>query len=98
MNTRSKLALLIVSIVMPSLLAQTPPPLPGRYFVQADIYNAIKGLKSTTPGKLVLPTDREAQFYLMGVYDFTQGSGQSCATRGTTNPEQLEQVYTSYID
>jgi hypothetical protein len=51
----------------------------------------------TATGK-VLPTEREAQFYLMGVYDLTQETGKSCATRGTTTPEQLEQAYASYVD
>jgi hypothetical protein len=95
MSTRSKLALLIVSMVIPSLLAQTPP-LPGRYLVQADLYNAIKN-KGTTVGKVQI-TETDAQFYLMGIYDFTQGAAQSCATRGTTSPAQLEQVYASYVD
>ena len=84
-----KLALLTALIAVPGLLAQNPP-LPGRYFTPQALYDALKG-KSTT-------TEREAQFYLIGVYDLSQENGQSCATRGTTKPEQLEQVYTSYLD
>ena len=90
-----KLALLLVSIAVPGVLAQTQP-LPGRYFSPTDLYDALKS-KSTTTGR-PLPTEREAQFYLMGVYDLSQETGQSCATRGTTNPAQLEQAYTSYIE
>jgi len=85
-----KLALLLVSMAMPGLLAQTQP-LPGRYFTPTVLYDALKG-KNTTA------TEREAQFYLMGVYDLSQETGQSCATRRTTNPAQLEQAYTSYIE
>jgi hypothetical protein len=95
-----KLALLMISIAVPSLLAQTQP-LPGRYFTPTDIYESLsrRGItqsKSAT-GK-PLPTEREAQFYLMGVYDLSQETGQSCASRGTTKPEELEQAYTSYMD
>jgi len=86
-----KLALLILSVAVPSLLAQTAP-LPGRYFTPTRLYDVIKS-KSTTE-----PTEREAQFYLMGVYDLSQETGQSCATRGTTRPEELEQAYTSYLE
>ena len=95
-----KLALLFVSIAVPGLLAQTQP-LPGRYFTPSDVYEALprRGLvqsKSAT-GK-VLPTEREAQYYLIGVYDLSQETGQSCATRGTTSPEQLEQTYAHYVE
>ena len=85
---------------MSSLLAQTQP-LPGRYFTPSEVYEALtaRGITrtKTATGK-VLPTEREAQFYLMGVYDLSQETGQSCATRGTTTPEQLEQVYASYVE
>jgi len=94
-----KLALLFVSIAVPGLLAQTQP-LPGRYFTPSDVNEALtaRGItRSKTATGKVLPTEREAQFYLMGVYDLSQETGQSCATRGTTTPEELEQVYTSYI-
>lgn len=37
------------------------------------------------------------QVYLMGVYDLTQYSDQSCALRGTTTPEQLEQAFADYL-
>jgi hypothetical protein len=91
-----KLALLIVSIAVPGLLAQTQP-LPGRYFTPTALYDALKSKSTTADGK-PLPPERAAQFYLMGVYDLSQENGQSCATRGTTSPAQLEQVYTSYIE
>lgn len=96
-----KLALLlVVSIVVPTAFAQMQP-LPGRYFTPSEIYEALtaRGItRSKTATGKVLPTEREAQFYLMGVYDLSQETGQSCATRGTTTPEQLEQVYTSYME
>jgi hypothetical protein len=83
--------LLFASMVVSGLLAQTQP-LPGRYFTPTRLYDVLKA-KSTTE-----PTEREAQFYLMGVYDLSQEVGKSCATRGTTSPEQLEQAYTSYME
>jgi Rap1a immunity proteins len=88
-----QLLLLIVSMAVPVLFAQTPPPT-GRYFTPATLYDSLKG-KSTTVSN---PTEREAQFYLMGVYDLSQETGQSCAMRGTTSAAQLEHVYTSYIE
>lgn len=95
-----KLALLVVSIAASGLLAQTQP-LPGRYFTPTEVYDALtrRGITQSrsTTGKL-LPTEREAQFYLMGVYDLSQETGKSCATRGTTTPEQLERAYASYVE
>jgi hypothetical protein len=82
-----KLALLTALIAVPGLLAQNPP-LPGRYFTPQALYDALKN-KSAEPN---------ARFYLIGIYDLTQENGQSCATRGTTTPEQLEQVFISYMD
>jgi len=82
-----KIALSIVVIIVPVLLAQTQL-LPGRYFTPMALYDALKN-KSAEPN---------ARFYLIGVYDLSQETGQSCATRGTTKPEQLEQVYMSYMD
>jgi len=95
-----KLALLFASMAVPGLLAQTQP-LPGRYFTPSEVYEALtaRGItRSKTATGKVLPTEREAQFYLMGVYDLSQETGQSCATRGTTTPEQLERAYVSYVE
>jgi hypothetical protein len=82
-----KLASLIALIAVPGLLAQTQL-LPGRYFTPQALYDALKNKSA----------EHDAQFYLIGVYDLIQETGQSCATRGTTKPEQLEQVFISYMD
>lgn len=62
--------------------------LPGRYL---------------TPDKLMArlnnaSDERLGQFYLMGAYDLTQDSNQSCAMRGTTTAIQLEQVFSDYLE
>jgi cyanophycinase len=62
----------------------TPPP--GQYF---------------TPDSLLTQLDHDngqlAELYLVGVYDLTQELGQSCALRGTTNPEMLARIYRGYL-
>jgi hypothetical protein len=84
-----KLALLAVLLAVPGLLAQPQTqPLPGRYYTPQTLYTALKN-KAQEPA---------VRFYLVGVYDLAQETGQSCATRGTTHPEDLEQVYISYMD
>jgi hypothetical protein len=82
-----KLALLIIAVAVTGLLAQNQP-LPGRYFTPQTLYTALKN-KAQEPA---------VRFYLVGVYDLAQETKQSCATRGTTHPEDLEQVYISYMD
>jgi hypothetical protein len=42
-------------------------------------------------------TETSAKSYLLGTYDLTQDSGQSCATRGTTTPALLEKVFSDYV-
>ncbi len=84
-----KLALLLVVVAVPGLLAKPQSqPLPGRYFTPKMLYDALKS-KAQEPA---------ARYYLIGVYDLSQETGQSCATRGTTHPEDLEMVYISYMD
>jgi hypothetical protein len=61
--------------------------LPGRYFTSDTLLSQLK-----SPA-----TEKSAQFYLMGVYDLTQDSGQSCAVRGTTTPLELEQIFSQYL-
>lgn len=83
-----KIALMLLA-TGPALFAQSQnQPLPGRYFSPQRLYDALKD-KTAQPN---------ARYYLIGVYDLTQETGQSCATRGTTRPEQLEQVFISYMD
>lgn len=84
-----KLALAAFLAVPGLLLAQPQTqPLPGRYFTPKALYDALKN-KST---------EADAQYYLIGVYDLSQETGQNCATRGTTKPADLEMVYISYMD
>jgi hypothetical protein len=84
-----RLAFLVILLAVPGLLAKPQTqPLPGRYFTPQSLYDALKN-RNTEP---------TARYYLIGVYDLSQETGQSCATRGTTNPAQLEQVYLSYLD
>jgi hypothetical protein len=61
--------------------------LPGRYFTPDTLSNRMKSSA----------TERSAQLYLIGAYDLTQDSGQSCAVRGTTNPSELEQIFSQYL-
>jgi hypothetical protein len=61
--------------------------LPGRYFTPNTLLSQLQN-----PA-----TEKLAQFYLMGTYDLTQDSGQSCAVRGTTTPIQLEQIFSQYL-
>lgn len=89
MKLRLLAPLLCLVPVIPALLAQAQTqPLPGRYFTPKALYDAIKN-KAQEPA---------ARYYLVGVYDLAQETGQSCATRGTTKPEDLEQTYISYMD
>ena len=69
--------------------AQTPPPpqLPGRYYTPATFIEVISDPKR----------EAMAQVHLMGTYDLTQDTRQSCAIRGTTSPQLLEKVFIDYI-
>src|ERR1700722_5510845 len=64
-----------------------PPDLPGRYFTPASFIELINDPKR----------ESMAQVYLMGTYDLTQDSHQSCAIRGKTTPQLLEQVFIDYV-
>jgi hypothetical protein len=87
-----RLALLVVlALAIPGLFAQNAQtPLPGRFYQPMALYNALKSQQA----KAV----EDAQFYLVGVYDLTQETGKSCATRGTVTPSALAQAYISYVD
>jgi hypothetical protein len=90
-----KLALVAVfALAISVLFAQnTQTPLPGRFFKPMDLYAA---LKNQPNGQKASP--EVAQSYLVGVYDLTQETGKSCATRGTVTPTALAQSYISYVD
>lgn len=59
----------------------------GRYFTADTLLSQLQ-----SPA-----TERSAQLYLMGAYDLTQDSGQSCAVRGMTTPVLLAQVFSNYV-
>jgi hypothetical protein len=61
--------------------------LSGRYFTPASLAAQMNSTGS----------EKSAQSYLVGAYDLTQDSGQSCATRGTTTPVQLEKIFSDYL-
>lgn len=61
--------------------------LPGRYFTPDTLVAQLNNAA----------TKNSADSYLIGVYDLTQQSGQSCALRGTTTPAQVEQVFSNYL-
>ncbi len=64
----------------------SPAPQPGRYFTPENF------------GQQIARGNHQlARSYLMGVYDLTQDSDQSCAQRGTTTPTLLEKVYSDYL-
>ncbi|HTW74982.1 MAG TPA: Rap1a/Tai family immunity protein [Steroidobacteraceae bacterium] len=65
--------------------AQAPVPV-GRYFTPENF-----------GAQIGHGNDQFAQIYLMGAYDLTQDTGQSCAQRGTTTPVLLEKVYSDYL-
>lgn len=88
-----KIAVLVIAVVPGLLAVAQNQPLPGRYFAPQVLYDALKAKPNSQKA-----TERDAQFYLVGVYDLLQETGQSCATRGSTTPEQLEQVFISYLD
>jgi hypothetical protein len=41
--------------------------------------------------------ERMAQSYLMGVFDFTQDSGKSCALRAPVPTAELNQIFSDYL-
>lgn len=59
----------------------------GRYFTPATLVAQMKNAS----------TENAARVYLVGAYDLAQDSGQSCAARGTTTPQQLEQIFANYL-
>jgi hypothetical protein len=61
--------------------------LPGRYYTPDTLAAQMNSAA----------TENLAQSYLMGAYDLTQDSGQSCAVRGTTTPVQLEKIFSDYL-
>jgi hypothetical protein len=67
--------------------AKTDQKLMGRYFTPNSLTTAMSNPT----------TEAAAQVYLEGAYDLTQQSGKSCAIRGNTTPEQLEQVFAEYL-
>lgn len=62
-----------------------PNPL-GRFFTPANLAS-----------QMAEGHDPLVRTYLMGVYDLTQYSDQSCAVRGTNTPDLLEQSFTDYL-
>ncbi len=82
-------ALMLVSVCL-AVYARLPQgllPTIGYYYTPETLSGLLSNA-STTPS---------AQNYLIGAYDLTQESGQSCAQRGTTSPAQLEQVFSDYL-
>jgi hypothetical protein len=61
--------------------------LSGRYFTPASLLAQMNSAD----------TEQSALSYLVGAYDLTQDSGQSCAMRGTTTPIQLEKIFFDYL-
>jgi hypothetical protein len=59
----------------------------GRYFTPASLVAQMKNAS----------TENAARVYLIGAYDLAQDSGQSCAVRGTTTPQQLGQIFSDYL-
>jgi hypothetical protein len=59
----------------------------GRYFTAATLMAEINSAD----------TEKSAKSYLVGAYDLSQDSGQSCAMRGTTTPELLEKIFVNYL-
>jgi hypothetical protein len=87
MNGLASAFLAVFLCVAASAQIQQRQQLPGRYFTPASL---VAQMNSTD-------TEKSAQSYLMGAYDLTQDSGQSCAMRGTTTPVLLEKVFSDYL-
>lgn len=66
---------------------QPQPKFSGRYFTPATLTAEMRSAD----------TETTAKSYLMGAYDLTQDSGQSCAMLGTTTPQLLEKVFMDYL-
>lgn len=73
-------------LTLGSAVSTQQSPLPGRYFTPASL-----------TAQMNRPNDQLAEVYLMGVYDLTQDTGQSCAARGTTTPNLLAKVVSDYL-
>jgi hypothetical protein len=86
-----RLALALLAVLLSGTAyaqLQQRQQLPGRYYTPDTL---AAQMNSAT-------TENLAQSYLMGAYDLTQDSGQSCAVRGTTTPVQLEKIFSDYLE
>jgi len=87
MNRLASACLVVLLCLVAYAQTQQSEQISGRYFTADTLLSQLQ-----SPA-----TERSAQLYLMGAYDLTQDSGQSCAVRGTTTPVQLVKVFSNYL-
>jgi hypothetical protein len=86
MKSRTAVLTLFLCVVSTAQIQQRQQ-LSGLYFTPSTLRTQMNNAA----------TEKTALAYLMGAYDLTQDSGQSCAQRGTTTPVLLEQVFNDYL-
>jgi hypothetical protein len=87
MNRLASAFLVVLLCPVAYAQSQQSEQISGRYFTADTLLSQLQSRA----------TEKSAQLYLMGAYDLTQDSGQSCAVRGTTTPIQLIQVFSNYL-